>query len=86
MKIFKAYIEDGEQVFKVVRASKNVKSFKERYGGNGEITMISDVTKDFFNDESVDALEQTLLQNGWGIGESSLIAMLLDEHIKGVKK
>lgn len=47
MKIYKAYLDDGKNLYKVFRPSDSKKSFIEQYGGNGEIIKIEDVTEDF---------------------------------------
>lgn len=44
MKVFKAYIEDGRDVYRIIRPAESLNKFKSMYGGNGDFVKIEDIT------------------------------------------
>ena len=86
MRIFKCIIDDGKDVFKTIVACKNKKEVLTVYGGNGKFEKVTDVTKNYFTEESVDRLRIDLRRTGWGAPETELICALLQEHIRKIKK
>lgn len=46
-RMYEMIIDDGQQVFKAVRCGYTDADVVMRYGGNGEIVRIKDVTEDF---------------------------------------
>jgi len=85
MKLFKCIVDDGKQVFKAYTAAKSKKELLNVYGGNGTFEKITDVTNDYFNDKSVEHLDDCLAATKWGEGERKLICALLEEHINNKK-
>ena len=79
MKLFRCIIDDGENVYKKVLASRNKKTLLEENKGVGEFVSIKDDTE-FYNEVSIDYLEETLQKGGFGEGERALITALLREH------
>lgn len=86
MRIFKCIIDDGKDVFKTIVVCKNKKELLTVYGGNGKFEKVTDVTKNYFTEESVDRLRIDLLRTEWGAPETELICALLQEHISKNKK
>lgn len=82
MKLFSVIIDDGKEVFKTLIASKSKKKLIDEYSGNGFFEKITDVTNDYFTDESPKYLDDTLYRAGWGEGERKILVALLEEHIK----
>ena len=86
MKLYECIVDDGKDVFKTLTASKSKKELLSVYGGNGSFEKITDVTKDYFTNESPDKLTSDLQKCGWGKGEVELIRALLEEHIDKLNK
>lgn len=82
MKLFECIVDDGKNVFKAIAAAKNRKELLDIYGGNGTFQKITDVTKEYFTNESPELLNDNLATMGWGEGERKIICALLEEHIK----
>ena len=82
MKLFECIIDDGENVFKTLTASKNKKELLSVYGGNGSFEKITDVTNEYLISESVDKLRCDLQRTGWGKGEIEIICALVEEYIE----
>ena len=86
MKLYECIVDDSKDVFKTLTAAQNKKELLSVYGGNGSFEKITDVTKNYFTDTSVDYLRECLIKTGWDKGEIELIAALLDEHIRKQNK
>ena len=86
MRLYECIVDDGQNVFKTLTASKSKKELLSVYGGNGSFEKITDVTKDYFTNESSDKLVSDLQKCGWGKGEFELIRALLEEHIDKLNK
>ena len=52
MKLFECIVDDGNNVFKSTVAARNKKELLNVYGGNGDFVKITDVTNDYFTDET----------------------------------
>ena len=72
MRLYECIVDDGQNVFKTLV--------------NGSFEKITDVTKDYFTNESSDKLVSDLQKCGWGKGEVELIRALLEEHIDKLNK
>lgn len=81
MKLYNCIIDDGHGVVRFLAAVKSRKQLLARYGGNGTFEKITDVTGDYFTDETCEKLNDDLLRMGWGEGERRLICALVDEHL-----
>ena len=81
MKLFECIVDDGQDVFKTLTASKNKKELLEVYGGNGNFEKITDVTNDYLIPESVEKLREDLQSKEWEKGEIEIICALVKEHI-----
>jgi hypothetical protein len=86
MRLYECIVDDGQNVFKTLTASKSKKELLSVYGGNGSFEKITDVTKDYLTNESSDKLVSDLQKCGWGKGEVELIRALLEEHIDKLNK
>lgn len=86
MRLFKCIVDDEKNIYKTLTAAKNKKELLEIYGGNGTFEKITDVTNDYFTEESPEMLKEHLARMGWGDGEREIIAALLEEHIRGLKR
>lgn len=86
MKLFECIIDDGRDVFKSTVAAKNKKDLTAVYGGNGDFVKITDVTADYFTDQSPEMLDDDLARCGWGVQERTLLKALLEQHIASIKR
>lgn len=82
MKLFKVYVDDGNQVFRTYTAAKSKKAMMERDGGNGEFVKIEDVTMEHLCEGSAERLYDDLLHCHWGQAEATLIAELVRDHLQ----
>lgn len=71
MKAYEMIVDDGQNVYKVTRAAKNLKELKSVYGGNGEFVQIKEVTDEVKIDTTM--LYESLLKSGFGMLETLLI-------------
>ena len=74
-RMYEAIIDDGEQVFKASRLALDEEDFESRYGGNGELVRIRDVTEDFPISEN--AVRSALEAAGFGEAEREAVVSLL---------
>ena len=81
MKLFRVYVDDGNQVFKTYTAAKSKKAMLERDGGNGEFVKIEDVTQEHLCEGSAERCYDDLRRTGWGQAEATLIAELIRDHL-----
>ena len=72
MKMFKTYFDDGDTCFKVIRPAESKSQFYSRFGGNGEIIKIDDVTEEFPLDP--EKLLDDLRRIGYGEPEAYAIS------------
>lgn len=87
MRLFEVIVKDADDsVFIAKTACKNKKQLMERYGGNGEFIRVTDITEDYFNENSVSYLMDSLEKTGWGEGEKCLLIGLLEEHLEKLGK
>lgn len=75
MKIFEMIIDDGRNVFKVIRPAENQKQLKARYENNGEIVRIKDVTYDY--PISLEKVRKALDTYLFGKAEQDIIVALV---------
>lgn len=73
MKMFKAYFDCGDDCFKVVRPADSKAQFITRYGGNGEIIKMEDVTKEIPLDPDR-LFEDLMMRLGYGEAEAYAIS------------
>ena len=85
MKLYECIVDDGTNIFKTTVASKNKKELLNVYGGNGTFEKITDITQ-LTDSIGVDLLRDTLIRNGYGNNETTLICALLEEHLKQFNK
>ena len=86
MRLFECIVNDGEDIYKTLVTAKNKKELLNVYSGNGDFEKIKDVTNEYFTEESVDCLDESLKSTGWGEAERKILRALLYEHIKGLKR
>ncbi|MDE7298355.1 MAG: hypothetical protein K2N94_05940 [Lachnospiraceae bacterium] len=86
MKLFECIIDDGEIVFKTNIAAKSKREMLDKWGGNGNFEKVTDKTNDYFNEDSIERLNDDLMRLHWGDGERKLICALLEEHIRTLKR
>ena len=79
MKIYEAIVDDGRDVFKVLKACRNQTEMKEFCKGNGEIIRIKERTSEFgFCTESgISLLADTLRRAQYGQQEIDIITRLV---------
>ena len=85
MKLYECIIDDGTNIFKTAVAAKNKKELLKIYGGNGTFEKITDITQ-LTDSIGVEWLRDTLVRNGYGNNETTLICALLEEHLKQFNK
>lgn len=83
MKLFKAYFDCGDDCFKVVRPAESKAKFIERFGGNGEIIKLEEVTEEYPLD--VEYLFDFLHKYGWGEAETHIITECVRKHYENIK-
>ncbi|MDR2201149.1 MAG: hypothetical protein LBP26_00060 [Clostridiales bacterium] len=80
MKIYESVVKDGMNAYVVVRAAKNVETFKSLYSGNGEFVYVKNFTDDYapmFSDSGLDTLKRSLLSCGYGNENIDIIVSLM---------
>ncbi len=82
MKAYKAIFETEENAFKVIRPATSEKAFRLKYGGNGEIIKIVDVTEDF--PISLEKVCNALQAAGFGEVEQQLIISVIQNGYENV--
>lgn len=82
MKLFECIVNDGEDVYKELATANSRKALISEYGDKGEFIRIKDITSEYFNDKSVEMLNEDLIRMGWGTGERKIICALLEVHIR----
>ena len=81
MKLFKVYVDDGQNTFRAYTAARSKKAMLERDCGNGEFIKIEDVTKEHLCEGSAERAYDDLRRTGWGEAEATLIAELIRDHL-----
>ena len=78
LNVYKVYVEDREDVYKILVPATDVKDAESYVEGNGDIikTVKADPEKDV-TDICIEALANTLSRGGWGQAEIDVITRTL---------